>query len=67
MKIPICKCDYMLASKTISVYGSENSYAFRREEIAWVCPNKDCEEGKSGNFVEPRWFTVGIDPEKELK
>lgn len=66
MKIPICKCDYMLVSKTISVYGSENGYAFRREEIAWVCPNKSCLEGNSGAFVTPNWVEVDVRQEKEL-
>lgn len=67
MKVPFCKCGWMLASKAISVYGSENGNAYRREEIAWACPNKDCEVGRSGELVEPRWLTVGIDPGKELK
>lgn len=72
MKIPICKCGYMLASKTIRAYGTDASgQGYSREEVAWVCANKDCEAGKSGNFVEPLWttigMTIGIDPGKEVK
>lgn len=67
MKIPMCKCEYMLASKAISVHMVEEGFVCRREEVVWVCANKDCEESKSGKFVEPRWFTIGIDPGKELK
>ena len=58
MKIPSCKCGGMLASKTISVLGVDEGQAYRREEVAWICANKDCEENKTGRFVEPAWVEV---------
>jgi len=48
----------MLASKTISVLGVDEGQAYRREEVAWICANKDCEENKTGRFVEPAWVEV---------
>src|SRR4029079_169590 len=55
----------MLASKTISVLGVDEGQAYRREEVAWICANKDCEENKTGRFVEPagwRWFREPEEP-----
>jgi hypothetical protein len=48
----------MLASKAISVYSVDEGQANRREEVAWICVNKDCEENKTGRFVEPAWVEV---------
>lgn len=67
MKIPSCMCGWMLAAKTIPAYGSNpDGQSYRREEIVWVCANKDCKENVAGRFVEPVWVEVEVRKEMEL-
>lgn len=56
MKIPRCKCGYMLAARTITLVGREDGMGFCRTGTSWVCANPDCD--LRDQEVTPHWVEV---------